>query len=97
MRFATASQKDAERHYSEHKGKEFFRDLVLFLISGPIIPIVLEGKNCVEVVRKMVGSASLDKRIPGTIRFDYCNSKMENLIHASDSEKSAKEEIGFWF
>jgi nucleoside-diphosphate kinase len=82
-----------EKHYEEHKNKAFFNDLIDFMTSGSVILIVLEGKNCIKTVRKMVGATDPFEADPGTIRGDFAHSLTENVIHASDSKNSADREI----
>ena len=87
----------AELHYSEHKGKGFFSDLVSFITSGPVVAMVLEGENIVPLVRSMMGATNPADASPGTIRGDYAMSINKNIIHGSDSPESAQREIGIFF
>lgn len=87
----------AETHYAEHKGKPFFEGLVDYLISGPVIAIVLQADDCVVITRKLVGKTKPAEAEPGTIRGDYCIHTERNIIHASDSDESAEREIKLWF
>jgi nucleoside-diphosphate kinase len=87
----------AEEHYAEHKGKGFFEDLVSFITSGPVIAMVWEGKNAVQVVRKMLGSTDPQEALPGTVRGDYGLFTGNNIIHGSDSLESAAREISLFF
>lgn len=87
----------AEKHYIEHKGKPFFKDLVSFITEGPIVAIVLEGINAIEDARRMMGTTKPEEALPGTIRADYAQVKESNIIHGSDSEASAKYEISLYF
>jgi nucleoside-diphosphate kinase len=84
-----------EEHYEVHKDKSFFKDLVSFMLSGPIVAMILEGHNAIEIVRSMLGS--VENPISGTIRGDLCVGGRENLIHASDSPESATRELCLWF
>ncbi|MGQ9545640.1 MAG: nucleoside-diphosphate kinase [Dehalococcoidia bacterium] len=87
----------AQRHYAIHKGKAFFDDLVSFISSGPIIAIVLQGKNVVEMIRRMMGETDPTKAQPGTIRGDFGIDIGHNLIHGSDSAETASQEIDLFF
>jgi nucleoside-diphosphate kinase len=87
----------AEKHYSEHKGKPFFADLVNFITSGPVAAMVLEGENVIPTVRTMMGATNPQDAAPGTIRGDFALTIDENIIHGSDSPESAMREIGLFF
>ena len=87
----------ARRHYAVHDGKPFFAGLVDFITSGPIVAVVVEGEKSVEVVRKLMGETDPVKAAPGTIRGDYGLDIGENLIHGSDSEENAQNEISLFF
>lgn len=97
----------AEKHYEEHKGKDFFPSLVNLLTSGPSMAVALEGANAIEVVRKINGDTEPRTAAPGTIRGDfthmgYARSKelsgtIYNVVHASDSKESAARELDIWF
>lgn len=107
MKMVYIDEEHAGKHYEEHKGKPFFDTLVGYLTSGPVVAMVIEGASAVEVVRKLVGPTEPASAPPGTIRGDYAHITFEradstgrpvtNLIHASDSEESAKREIELWF
>jgi len=87
----------ARKMYAVHKGKEFYRPLVRFMTSGPVIPMVVKGKDAVAVVRKMLGPTFGPDAPAGTIRGDFGMSKRYNLVHGSDSAKTAKKEIALFF
>jgi len=87
----------ADQHYVEHVAKEFYPPLREFVTSGPLVAVVLEGDEAVEVVRAINGATDGRKAAPGTIRGDYSLSNRENLVHGSDSPESAAREIGIWF
>jgi len=87
----------AERHYAVHKGKVFFIDLVDFITSSPIIAIVFQGKNSVEIIRQAMGETDPAKAKPGTIRGDLGIDIRHNLIHGSDSLENASKEIDLFF
>jgi nucleoside-diphosphate kinase len=87
----------ADRHYAEHVEKAFYPPLREFVTSGPLVAMVLEGDEAVEIVRLLNGATDGRKAAPGTIRGDLSTSNRENLVHGSDSEESAAREIGIWF
>ena len=97
MKLVTPAQATAERHYAEHAGKPFFKDLLGFITSSPVVAMVLEGPEAIELVRLMVGKTKVNDALPGTIRGDFALSTQQNLVHASDSPESAEREIGIWF
>jgi nucleoside-diphosphate kinase len=87
----------ADQHYAEHVEKAFYPPLREFVISGPLVALVLEGDEAIEVVRALNGATDGRKAAPGTIRGDLSLSNRENLVHGSDSEESAAREIKIWF
>ena len=87
----------ADQHYAEHVDKDFYPPLRDFVTSGPLVALVLEGDEAVEVVRALNGATDGRKAAPGTIRGDLSLSNRENLVHGSDSPESAEREIGLWF
>jgi Nucleoside diphosphate kinase len=87
----------AEKLYDEHKGKSFFEELVNYVTSGPVVCMVIEGDDVVQVIRRMIGNTDPKEAPPGTIRGDYALSKSENVIHASDSIEKAQREMSLFF
>ena len=87
----------AERHYGIHRDKPFFSSLVDFITSGPIVAAVVEGRQAVEVIRRLMGDTDPLKAAPGTIRGDFGMEVQENLIHGSDSVENAQKEISHFF
>ena len=87
----------ADEHYAEHVERDFYPPLRAFVTSGPMVSLVLEGDEAVDVVRAINGATDGRKAAPGTIRGDLSLSNRENLVHASDSADSAKREIAIWF
>ena len=87
----------AKRHYAEHAEKPFFKDLVDYITSGPVLAMVIEGEECISLIRKMVGATNPKESDMGTIRGDYAIDTGRNIIHASDSLKSAEREISLFF
>jgi nucleoside-diphosphate kinase len=97
MKLMLVSDNLAHEHYAEHVGKPFFDGLVRFITSSPIIAMVVEGENTVELVRTTMGATNPQQAAPGTIRGDLALSIGENLIHGSDSSESAAREIALYF
>jgi len=93
----TPTREMAEAHYEVHRGKPFFDSVVSFISSGPVVAMVWEGDNVVELSRKLMGATKPVDAAPGTIRGDYANTIEQNLIHGSDSPENAETEIGIWF
>ena len=87
----------ARKHYAEHEGKPFFAGLIEYITSGPVVVIVVTGKNVIETVRTMVGATNPVKSAPGTIRGDFGLEIGRNLIHASDSPESGERETSIFF
>jgi len=87
----------ARRHYAVHEGKPFFPGLIRFITSAPVVAVVLEGQNAVEAVRRTMGATHPVEASPGTIRGDYGLDIGRNLVHGSDSEETARQEIALWF
>ncbi|MBU4533623.1 MAG: nucleoside-diphosphate kinase [Eubacteriales bacterium] len=97
LKLMQISRELAETHYSEHKGKGFFEPLVSYIISGPVVAMVLEGKDVIQGARDMMGATNPAKAAPGTIRATYGIDVGRNIIHGSDSVASAEREIGLFF
>jgi nucleoside-diphosphate kinase len=87
----------ANRHYAVHAGKPFFKDLIAYITSYPIIAAVFEGQNAVEAARKTMGSTDPGKAAPGTIRRDFGLDIQRNSVHGSDSPENAAIEIALYF
>lgn len=88
---------DAGRFYSVHKDRPFFKNLNLYITSGPVIVAILEKENAVETFRALIGNTDPSKAAPSTIRHLFGKSKTRNAIHASDSEENAQKEMAFFF
>ena len=97
MKMLHMDEKLAQRHYAIHKGKAFFNGLVDFITSSPIIAIVFQGKNAVEIIRQMMGETDPVKARSGTIRGDFGIDIGHNLVHGSDSLENASKEIELFF
>lgn len=91
------TKEQAEQFYSIHKERPFFKDLINFISSGPIIVQVLQGENAVQENRKIMGATNPKDALPGTIRKDFAASIDHNAVHGSDSVENAKIEIAFFF
>lgn len=107
MKMKWVDKEFSRKHYAAHVEKPFYKSLEAFIISGPVVAMVLEGINAVEVVRKMVGPTEPKAAQPGTIRGDYAHHSygyadkkgiaIKNLIHATGTKEEAKQEIALWF
>lgn len=91
------SQEQAEGFYAEHKERPFFKDLVGFMTSGPVVVQVLEGANAVGKNRDLMGATNPQEAEAGTIRADFASSIDANAVHGSDSAASAEREIAYFF
>lgn len=90
-------KKLVEEHYSVHKERPFYGKLVAFMTSGPVVAIAIEGKESIEVVRKLIGKTNSRQAEPGTIRGDLGMSFSNNLVHGSDSPEAAQKELALFF
>ncbi|OIQ84111.1 nucleoside diphosphate kinase [mine drainage metagenome] len=91
------SRAEAEGFYAVHKERPFFKDLVDFMVSGPVLVQVLEGDNAIAKNRELMGATDPKKAAPGTIRADFADSIDANAVHGSDSAENAAIEIAFFF
>ena len=91
------SRAQAERFYQVHAGRPFYRDLVAFMSSGPVVVQVLEGDDAVALNREIMGTTDPANAAPGTIRKDFAESIEANSVHGSDSAENAAQEIAFFF
>jgi len=96
-RMARLSQAEAEGFYDVHRARPFFKDLVTYMTSGPVMIQVLEGENAVQKHRDLMGATDPKKAAPGTIRADLATSIEQNVVHGSDSLENAAREIGYFF
>jgi nucleoside-diphosphate kinase len=97
LKKVSLSQKQAEGFYAVHRERPFYRDLVKYMISGPVYVAALERSNAVAHLRKVMGATDPKKADRGTIRAEYGESIEQNAIHGSDSDENARVEIGFFF
>lgn len=91
------SRADAEQFYAVHKARPFFKDLVDFMISGPVMIQVLEGENAISKNRELMGATDPKKAAPGSIRADFADSIDANAVHGSDAPETAAVEVAFFF
>lgn len=91
------STHDAQGFYAVHRERPFYKDLVSFMTTGPVLIMVLEGENAIGKNRDIMGATDPKKAAPGTIRADFARSIDENCVHGSDGEETAKTEIAFFF
>ncbi len=87
----------AATHYAEHKGKSFYDELISYITSGPVVAMVIEGDEAIQLVRRLCGPTAVCESLPGTIRGDYCMHTGLNIIHSSDSPDSADRELKLFF
>ena len=97
IRLQHLSQAQAEGFYAVHKARPFFKDLVSFMISGPVVLMVLEGENAVAANREIMGATNPANAAPGTIRKEFATSIDQNTVHGSDSLENAKIEVAYFF
>ena len=96
-RMAHLSRKEAEGFYAVHRERPFFKDLVEFMISGPVMIQVLEGESAIAKNRELMGATDPKKAARGTIRADFADSIDANAVHGSDGPETARKEIEFFF
>ena len=97
MKMVSVDRELAEKHYGIHKGKSFFKPTIKYITSSPVIALILEGNNAIEMVRNMMGKTDPQKAESGTIRGDFGQFIGRNIIHGSDGVDTAKFEINRWF
>ena len=97
MKMVILTEEEARRFYAVHEGKPFLNDLVKFMTSGPVVPMVLEKENAVADLRTCIGATDPKEAACGTIRFEIALDIEKNSVHASDSDENAIKEIAFFF
>jgi nucleoside-diphosphate kinase len=97
LRHMTVTDDLAKRHYAEHEGKPFFRELVEFITSGPLVAMVLEGTEAVTAARQVIGATNPLDAAPGSIRGDFAIEVGQNMVHGSDSQESGTREAQLFF
>jgi nucleoside-diphosphate kinase len=97
LRLLSLSREQAGAFYAVHRERPFYGELVEFMTSGPVVPMVLEAENAVAKLRETIGATDPAEAAEGTVRKLYAESKGRNAIHASDSNENARAEIAFFF
>ena len=97
MKFHKVTMEQAEKHYEIHKGKAFYEGLLEYITSGPVVSMIVEGKEAVKITRKIVGTTNPVDAEPGSIRGDYALEIGRNIIHAADSPENAIIEYQIYF
>lgn len=97
MRLMRLSEPQAREFYAVHKNRPFYQELVEFMISGPVVPVLLEAEEAVSRLREVIGATDPAEAEAGTVRALYAESKGRNSIHASDAPETAAREIRFFF
>src|ERR671928_1456583 len=97
LRYMTMTQDLAQRHYAEHEGKPFFGELVDFIISGPLVAMVLEGEAAITAARQVIGATNPLEATTGSIRGDFAIAVGQNMVHGSDSVESGRREAALFF
>ena len=97
MKMLHMTRNQAEAFYAVHKERPFFESLTGFMSSGPVVVMVLEGKNVISLYRNLMGATDYREAAEGTIRADFATDIEKNIVHGSDSPKTAAFEIGYFF
>jgi nucleoside-diphosphate kinase len=97
MKLFTMDQELARKHYQEHVDKPFFDELVGFIVSGPVVAMIVEGADAVAGMRQLMGATNPIEAAPGSIRGDFATVIGENIVHGSDSPESAERETNLFF
>jgi nucleoside-diphosphate kinase len=97
MKLMDVSRELAEEHYTEHREKPFFEELVEFITSIPVVAMRIRGEGAIKAMRTLMGATNPADAAPGTIRGDLALSMPDNLVHGSDSPESAVRELGLFF
>jgi nucleoside-diphosphate kinase len=97
MKLMDVTRELAEEHYSEHREKPFFDELVDFITTTPVVAMRVSGEGAIRVMRSLMGATNPAEAAPGTIRGDLALSMPDNLVHGSDSPESARRELGLFF
>lgn len=97
LKLIKVTEQLAKDHYQEHEGKSFYSGLIRYITSGPVVVMVLAGRNVIKEVRKINGATNPLDALPGTIRGDFAQDVGRNVVHGSDSVKSAQREIAIYF
>ncbi|MEX1248482.1 MAG: nucleoside-diphosphate kinase [Anaerolineales bacterium] len=96
-KFVAVSKNLAEEHYAEHKGKPFYKGLIDYITSSPVMAMAWEGPNAVAAIRQTMGSTKPTEAAPGSLRHDFALQVGRNLTHASDKPETGEREVALWF
>ena len=97
IKIFVVTREQAERHYAIHEGKSFYDGLIKFITSGPVVAMIIEGKNAIKHTRRIVGSTNPIDATPGSIRGDFALDIGRNIVHAADSIENAQKEYKIYF
>ncbi len=97
LKLVHTPRETAETHYAEHAERPFFGELVDFIVSGPLVALILEGQDAIKAARQLIGATNPLEAATGSIRGDYAIEIGTNMVHGSDAPESAEREIGVWF
>jgi len=97
LKMTNLSSQQAEKLYEVHKDKSFYQELVDFVLSGPVVVMILSGNDAVRTVRETMGATNPKEAASGTIRGDFAEVITENIVHGADSEENAKREMAIFF
>ncbi len=97
LKLMQVSKELAEKHYAEHKGKDFYERLIRYITASPVVVMVVQGYKAIEVSRKMIGTTLSSQAEPGTLRGDFALIDSYNLVHGSDAPETAEREIALYF
>lgn len=97
LKLINADRAVVEEHYAEHKERPFFGSVCDYLVSGPVVALVVKGENSVKAIRAMMGATNPIEATPGTVRGDMALSIEDNLVHSSSDVEAAAREIALWF
>lgn len=97
LKLVNTPRETAETHYAEHAERPFFGELVDFIVSGPLVALILEGQDAIKAARQLIGATNPLEAATGSIRGDYAIEIGTNMVHGSDSPESAAREISVWF
>lgn len=97
LKLVQVSEDLARQHYAVHEGKPFFEPLIRYITASPVVAMVVEGPQAIEIVRRTMGATHPADAAPGTIRADFALEIGRNLVHGSDGPETAAEEIALWF
>ena len=97
LKLVDVTERLAREHYAVHEGKPFFEPLISYITSSPVVAVVFEGPQAIEIVRRTLGATAPAEASPGTIRADFALEIGRNLVHGSDGPNTAQQEIALWF